>query len=401
MQNNNIISFLDLPDLIATELIKTEDKYIFVAENKCKSIKCPECHQITDKVLDRRWQNIKDIPIRNKQVIIRLEKKRYRCPYCGKRGITEKYDSIKPYARKTTRYDKHMANEAAIKDYSRVAKENNLSYTAVEKAVCQQVDPIIAKRTKNLDNVEAISIDEFAILKKHKYGVVISDPINKRIIDILSSRKKADLIKYFKSWPEDKLHQIKYFSMDMWRPYKSVAKEVFPWAEIVVDKFHLVAKMNEALDNIRKKEQAKLGRVKRKRFYMSRMLLKKRGEDLTDKDHQKLIKLFKLSPDLEKAWELKEEFRDLMQIDKLKEAKSALDDWYNRVSKSKLKPFYKAKKIIKRWENNVFNYFTTKITNGFAEGINNKIKLIKRIGYGVPNIKNLRRRVFHSILSMA
>jgi transposase len=75
MQDNNIISFLDLPDLIATELIKTKDKYIFVAENKQKSIKCPECHQVTDKILDRRWQNIKDIPIRNKQVIIRLEKK--------------------------------------------------------------------------------------------------------------------------------------------------------------------------------------------------------------------------------------------------------------------------------------------------------------------------------------
>jgi transposase len=95
------------------------------------------------------------------------------------------------------------------------------------------------------------------------------------------------LIKYFKTWPKEKLQQINYFYMDMWRPYASVAKTVFPWAEIVVDKFHLVAKLNEALDDIRKKEQTRLGKSQRKKFYMSRMLLKKSGEDLTDKDHQK------------------------------------------------------------------------------------------------------------------
>jgi transposase len=71
-----------------------------------------------------------------------------------------------------------------------MGRENILSYTAVEKAVCQQVDSIIAKRTKNLGDIKAISIDEFAIIKKHKFGVVIFDPINKEIVDILPSRKK-------------------------------------------------------------------------------------------------------------------------------------------------------------------------------------------------------------------
>ncbi len=187
------------------------------------------------------------------------------------------------------------------------------------------------------------------------------------------------------------------FSMDMWSPYKAVAEAVFPNAEIVVDKFHLVALINKSLDDIRKASQNDVSDLHKKQFYMSRMLLKKRGEDLDEKSHQKLISLFELCPSLERAWELKEEFRDILQMDDITEATAALKRWYQEVSNSKLTPFMKVKQTIKRWESNILNYFKTKVTNGFAEGINNKIKLIKRIGYGVPNLMNLRRRVFHTM----
>ena len=399
MQLNNIMKLLDLPDIIATDLIQHENLYVFIAEHRKKSAVCPDCGAHSNKIHDSRWQNIKDIPIRNKEVIIRLKKNRYRCLKCGKRGFSQEYKSIEDYARKTKRYDKYLVNEATNRDYSNVSRENNLSYTSIKNAVKNHVDPIIQKRIReNISNLETISIDEFAVVKHHKYAVVISDPVNKEIVDILDSRKKEYLIKYFMSWTKEQRAKVKIFSMDMWSPYKSVAKTVFPNAKIVVDKFHLVAKMNKALDEIRKKVQNEVGDISRKKFYMSRKLLKKRGEDLKEKDHQKLIKLFKISPALEKAWELKEEFRDLLQMNDVNDAKNALQCWYQRVSDYKLTPFYNAKKTVKRWEQKIINYFKTGITNGFAEGINNKIKLIKRIGYGVPNIHNLKRRVFMSVV---
>jgi transposase len=188
--------------------------------------------------------------------------------------------------------------------------------------------------------------------------------------------------------------------MDMWSPYKAVAEEVFPNAQIVVDKFHLVSAVNKALDKLRKSEQSKQTKANRKKFFKSRLLLLKAAEELDDESHDKLIKIFELSPALEKAWELKEEFRDLLQIDYVPESIKALENWYESVSQAKLNTFYKVKKTIKRWEENLVNYFNTKITNGFAEGMNNKIKLIKRIGYGVPNLENLKRRVFLSLLSI-
>jgi transposase len=203
------------------------------------------------------------------------------------------------------------------------------------------------------------------------------------------------LIEYFKEeWSKEARENIKAISMDMWGAYKSVAQEVFPNAKVVVDKFHMVMKVSDALDDIRKNVKKEANDNDSAKFYKSRNLLRKNGEELTDDDHEKLIELFRLSPALEKAWELKEEFRDMLQMNELSKAKNALNDWYKRVLDSGLESFLDAKKTVENWEEYLLNFFKTKISNGFAEGINNKIKLIKRIGYGVTNLESLRNRIF-------
>jgi transposase len=401
MHNNLITDLMDLPDLVATDLIQTEEYLFFVAIPKVGHVKCPVCGKRADKVHDRRVQFIQDVPYHNRKVAIRFEKKRYSCSHCGKRAVPKKLNSISKYSRKTERFKLYLLKQTDGRDYSRVARENDLSYTSIKNSVHSQLDTLIEEaQLATLDEVEAISIDEFAIKKNHKYAVALTDPINGKLIEVLSSRKKKDLIEYFNSWPKELREQIKYFSMDMWSPYKAVAEEVFPNAKIVVDKFHLVTAINKALDKLRVKEQKKQTAANRKKFYKSRLTLLMAGEKLDDDGHQRLIEIFKLSPALEKAWELKEEFRDLLQIPDVKESIQALNHWYENVSQSKLNLFYKAKGTIKRWEQHIINYFETKITNGFAEGLNNKIKLIKRIGYGVPKVENLKRRVFLSLLSI-
>lgn len=395
MQYNNITKLLDLPDLKVMELTIFDNCIIFMAEAKEQNQRCPNCGNITDKVHDRRWQNIRDIPIREKEVIIRLEKKRYRCTNCDTTPFREEYQSINKYARKTNRYDEYIAFLAKRRDYKSIAQELNLSYTSISNAVTNKVNSLIEETS--LDDIEYLSIDEFSIRKRHEYAVAISDPKNHRIISILSSRKKDDLIKHFKEeWTTEDRAQIKAVSMDMWGAYKSVTEEVFPNAQVVVDKFHLVMKVGDALDEIRKKVKRKASNTNETKFYKSRNLLRKNGESLTDEDHEKLIELFKLSPALEKAWELKEEFRDVLQMNKLKPAKKALEAWYKRVEDSNLSPFLKAKKTVENWSTELLNFFETKITNGFAEGLNNKIKLIKRTGFGVTNLESLKNRILLS-----
>jgi len=393
MQSYNITKLLDLPDLIATDLLILDGVYIFIAEAKKKEWKCPNCGSITDKVHDRRWQNIKDVPIREKQVIIRLEKKRYRCDKCDNNPFNEEYESINKYSRKTKRLDLYIVNSAQKRDYKSIAKELEVSYTSISNSVENKAKSLI--EDINLEEIEYLSIDEFSIRKKHEYAVALSDPKEKELIAILPSRKKDDLINYFEQeWSKEARKNIKAISMDMWSAYNSMAQEMFPNAKIVVDKFHLVMKAGDALDDVRKKVKREANDENSTKFYKSRNLLRKNGEELTDDEHDKLIELFKLSPALEKAWELKEEFRDVLQMNKVSEAKNALNNWYERVADSSLEPFLEAKKTVKNWEDKLLNFFETKISNGFAEGINNKIKLIKRIGYGVTNLKNLRHRLF-------
>ncbi|MTI67374.1 MAG: transposase [Firmicutes bacterium] len=194
--------------------------------------------------------------------------------------------------RKTKRYGYNLLYKTKYRDYTNISKENGLSYTSIENIVLKYLDPIIDEEIEErINNLEAISKDEFSIDKHHKYGVVISDPINNKIVDVLISRKKEDLIKYFESWTDEQRVKIKYFCMNMWGPYKSVAKAVFPKAKVVVDKFHLVARINKSLDEIRKQVQKRVNKVARKKFYMSKTILKKRGEDLIDEEYQKLVEL--------------------------------------------------------------------------------------------------------------
>ena len=393
MQSYNITKLLDLPDLIATDLLILDDLFIFIAESKQKGWECPNCGTFTNKVHDRRWQNIKDTPIRENPVIIRLEKKRYRCDNCNGNPFNKEYQSIEKYSRKTKRLDSHIVKLAQKRDYTSIAEKLEVSYTSVSNSVKDKAKSLI--KDINLDEIECLSIDEFSIRKRHEYAVALSDPKEKELIAILPSRKKDDLINYFEEeWPKEVRDNIKAISMDMWGAYNSMAQEVFPNAKIVVDKFHMVMKVNDALDDIRKKVKREANEENSTKFYKSRNLLRKQGEELTDEEHDKLIEIFKLSPALEKAWELKEEFRDVLQMNKLSEAESALNDWYDRVVDSSLEAFLKAKETVENWENKLLNFFETKISNGFAEGINNKIKLIKRIGYGVTNLESLRHRLF-------
>lgn len=198
MHNNLITDLLDLPDLVATELIQTEKYLTFIVDYKIDHVKCPICDKKADNIHDRRPQSIHDVPFRDKKVTIKIVKKRYSCNHCGKRAIPKNLKSIPGYSRKPEHFKVYLLKQTDSRDYSRVARENDLSYTSIKNSVNSQLDTLIEEaQLETLDKVKAISIDEFAIKKKHKYAVVLTDPTNGKLIDILPSRKKKDLIKYF------------------------------------------------------------------------------------------------------------------------------------------------------------------------------------------------------------
>ena len=166
MHNNLITDLLDLPDLVATELIQTEKYLTFIVDYKIDHVQCPICGKKADNIHDRRPQSIQDVPFRDKKVVIKIVKKRYSCKHCGKRAIPKNLNSITGYSRKTKRFKFYLLKQTDGRDYSRVARENDLSYTSIKNSVNTQIDTMIEKaQLETLDKVEAISIDEFAIKK--------------------------------------------------------------------------------------------------------------------------------------------------------------------------------------------------------------------------------------------
>ena len=181
--------------------------------------------------------------------------------------------------------------------------------------------------------------------------------------------------------------------MDMHEPFRQAVQMCLPLARIVVDKFHLIRHINGALDKVRIKLQGGNRRGKRGDLFRSRYTLLKAVERLTDWEKAKLNQLFYRYPTLKRAWMLKESFRAwYKEIDRSR-AEERLSLLEERIANDSLPEFKELLHTLDNWREEILNYFDYRITNGFVEGKNNRIKTIKRTAYGYRNLDNFRLRI--------
>lgn len=203
------------------------------------------------------------------------------------------------------------------------------------------------------------------------------------------------------SWGEEVLQAIEFVSIDLWKPYRSLVEKLMPNAVVVADRFHVMKQINEELDKQRKTEKRAAQKEKSQKkkekilsgLAKSKYALLKNECNLNEKQKEKLAEVKKLCPTLGKMHELKENFRDIFE--KTQDGITGLlkiSDWLKEAA-----TYYpESKKTIVRWIGEIIAYFDERITNGVVEGINNKIKLIKRAAYGFRNFDNFRTRVLLS-----
>jgi transposase len=266
-----------------------------------------------------------------------------------------------------------------------------LGYDATEGIYYRQ----ISKKVLTDNDIEILGIDEISLRKGHKdFVLVISDIVNKRVIEVLSNRLKESLDKYFDEMPQEVKSKIKQVSMDMWSPYRDSVVEKLPHAEIVIDRFHVMKNLNDCLTNTRREICRLSSKEDKAKLKGCRWILVKNIEDLTLVEQEKLDMVYETSPELKQTHVLKEEFRRIFEDEDNKEnASKALEDWVNRVVQSGLKGLEKFLTTLSNWKDSILNYFNSKVTNGFVEGMNNKIKLIKRKGFGFTNHNHFRYRI--------
>jgi transposase len=242
---------------------------------------------------------------------------------------------------------------------------------------------LVAAKKKDWGEVERLSMDEVSKRKGHRdFVTVVSDVERGCLIEVIDSHKQPEIIEALKKQPVEVRVKVKEVSVDMWAGFPKIIKEVFPNAAVVIDRFHVMKLVNEFLNKIR----ARVG-VKAKG---SRYLLLKNQVNLTAEEKVRLEAILSQSACLRIAYEMKEEFREIYETsESVKSGMKRLQKWLGQAQ-----VFYgKAAQTIREHLEEICNYFISRTTSGVMEGINNKIKLIMRLDYGLHNFDKLRSRL--------
>ena len=360
-------------------------------EMPVKEHRCPHCGHITTYVKDYRLQTVKDLTVAGNPLIVTVRKRRYICKECNS-TFTENNPYIKRYCHFPQRfYFESIKETLSLQSFTSIARRVGVSVSSV----IRWFDNINYPKAKL---PSCIAIDEFkGNAGDEKFQCNLSNPVKHKIIDILPSRNSEDLCKHFLEYPYEERAKVKKVVMDLSTLFHSLAKQLFPEAKIIADKFHVIRVVINSLENVRKRIQKEFHDAKRKWFKRSRQLLLKPEYKLTDEDKIELNRMLNSSSELEKAWILKERFYEIFRKDTRTEAKKELRDWLLLANQLSIPEFQHCITTFTNWSTEIANIVGENISNGFIEGSNNKIKVLKRISFGVQNFRRFRNRILNLI----
>ena len=392
MQDDCIEVALGLPELKILGQIELEDHFEVTVRYRRDRIACPSCGKMMVKKHDSTFQHKKDRRLRDKEVILTLEKRRFRCLSCGK-VFTEPDEIFGSGRRSSQRLRKYLGERAMHQTVSRVAKEEGVSESLVRRSFTEETACYLGIDERKPKASRVIGLDEFSV-KKRMFDTTISDLEERKVLGIVEGCGKNNLEKYFTALADPEIVEVAV--MDMHEPFRQAVQMCLPRANIVVDKFHVIRRVNEALDKMRTRLQGKENKGSREPLFRNRYLLLRKAESLSYEEQSKLARLLNHYPELAAAWSLKESLRQWYKNPSHAGAEISLCCWEDSVRKSGLKEFGALLSMFRNWRDEILNYFDYHVTNGFVEGKNNRIKVIKRMAYGYRNIDNLRRRIFLS-----
>jgi len=224
--------------------------------------------------------------------------------------------------------------------------------------------------------------------------LVISAPEVGLVLDVLEDRSKENLLIWLAARGKEWCEAVEVAGSDMWDAYQDAAAEKLPRARRVVDRFHVMKNLNEALTKARRAIQKDADDATQEILKGCRWLLVKNQENLTAEQQQKLTHMLEASPELKSCYELKESFRDLFNENlSYKVAEKRLRSWVAKVEATPFKALKSFVNTLRNWWEQILNYFDGRSNNGFAEGVNLKIKMLNRRGYGYHNFSSFRLHV--------
>ena len=216
------------------------------------------------------------------------------------------------------------------------------------------------------------------------------------MLDILPDRKKATLIQWLEKPPKGIiLSELAFAATDLWAHYRDGVQSVYPHVSVVADRFHVVQNLHKAIHKERRKAQeAAVTEEEKKQLKGLRYLLLKNEKNLTEKEVTRLQKVAESHPNLYRLWQLRQELHDWYETRTIPEfARVSLNRWIHSARQLGLDALNTFCKTLESWQTEIVNFFEHRITSGFVEGMNSKIRVLKRIAFGIPNHDHFRLRV--------
>lgn len=395
---------LEIPDVhvLKTEINRNGEVIITVESTK-KETRCRKCGRTISKFHGYDdWVQVRYLPVFGRSSYLRYRPRRYQCLDCADHTTTtQRLEWHERGSQFTLEYEDHVLVQLIHSTIEDVRIKEGLGYDSVLGVLERRIDPVV--NWSRFSKLETLGLDEIAPKKGQGHYLVIvtsqQDDGRLAILGVLPDRQKETVLEFLRSIPERLKQTIHTVCSDMYEGYTEAVREVLPHARLVIDRFHVAETYRDGLDSLRKEELHRLKRELPEDAYRllkgAMWALRKSPADLSLQGRQVLKRLFGYSPALKLAYDLQRQLtalfdRPLSQAG----AKVGLRAWVRRVRKSGLHCFDPFLRTLEaRWEE-ITAFFVARANSGFVEGLNNKLKVLKRRCYGLFNRQHWFQRIF-------
>jgi transposase len=389
MQLETITELLNLPEVKVFQVLEYTDDAIYlqvVPVSDSKPAVCSHCGMVHAAVHSRGWILVEDQPISSRRVFLYLDKRKIRCTD-GRIRVEEL-----PWLR--GRFTRRFAEQ--VFRLTSIATNTEAGwFLGLDDEVVYRIDKAILQEKADDQLLpppapKAMSVDEVAWKKRHSYVTNVVDIEKKAVIWNHDKHGKTVLDAFYESLTQEECEDIEAIACDGARGFLSSSREHAPNALIVLDHFHVKAYLSEALETVRKQELAKAKRDGTQEELADLLHCKQRFILLKNKPSRKKAKVLKrleqLNEPVYKAMILKEQFVTIYEQKNKKDAQPALRSWIGDALHSGLAPFKELALKLFRKRHYILNFFIRRISSAISEGINNKIKRLKRMAYGYRDV---------------
>ncbi len=351
---------------------------------------CPECGcecSIHDSAPERTWRHLDTMQF---VTLLRARTPRANCPEHGIKTMTVPWAA--PQGRFTLHFERFAVEVLlACASVKQACELLGIGWESAHEMMKRAVERGLERR--QLDQLKYLGMDEKSFKRGQSYITLLTDLEQSRVVEVVEDRTTEAAGKLWDSLSPEQKATVEAVAVDMWAPFIQTVEQQVPDADVVHDKFHVSKYLNEAVDQVRRREHKELRAQGDETLTGSRQLWLYNPQNFSPEQAAEFAALKNLQLKVARAWAAKELFTKFWQYQEAGWARRFFKDWFGWVSRSRLKPLIAVARMLKRHLENLLTYLKHHITNAVTEGLNSKIQSLKSAARGFRNFKNYRTRI--------